>query len=224
MSLQEEIDRRGISEVVHFTTNRGLTGALAERFLLSRPLLKHSDFLRHVLKFNAKDRPEESIYFDKTKDWISFVNLSISEINRTFFGISQSWHQGDDDWWCILAFEARIMTHEGVYFATTNNAYDQCSRGSGASGFDALFAAQVARKSSGRYGPWNVPRATRPNHLTTCEQAEVLYPEKLDLEHLARIYVMEGEHQDKVVGLLQDFGYNSVEVVVSPEKFKGRKN
>lgn len=211
-------------EVLHFTTNRGLTGALAEGFLLSRPLLGKSDLLRHVLKFNSTNRPEESAYFDKTKDWIRYVNLSISEINRRFFEISQGWHLDDDDWWCIISFDTQIMTHRDVFFATTNNGYDQCRRDSGESGFDALFATQVARKSSGHNGPWNISRASRTDQLTTCEQAEVLYPEKLSLEHLIRIYVMEEEHHDRARGLLRDFHYSDVEVDVRPDKFNGRKN
>ncbi|OUS34122.1 hypothetical protein A9Q94_17280 [Rhodobacterales bacterium 56_14_T64] len=225
MSIAAEIARRDISEVLHFTTNRGVTGSLHNRSLLSRPLLDEDQYLRHVLQLNWLDRPEESEFFDKSNDWLRFVNLSLSEINKRLFRLSQQRHNATDLWWCILSFDPIIMTHENVWFATTNNGYDRCIRGEGSDGLDALFAQRVARKSMGITGyPWNVNRLARVDSLPTCEQAEVLYPEQVSLEYLRRIYVMEEEDHDMVAGLLTDFEYEGVEVVVRPEKFGGQPN
>ena len=226
MSLSNAIGRRGISEVVHFTTNRGITGVLAKKFLLSRPLLNEDEYLREVIKFNAQKRLEESAFFDKSEDWIYFVNLSISEINKRFFDISRRRHNNADVWWCILAFDPSIMLHDGVWFATTNNGYDKCTRGYGEKGFEALFAPKIARKTSGNDGrPWSVTRGARAEHLPTCEQAEVLYPEKLALAHLKKVYVEDGDHHDAVVGWLRDFvGDSDIQVHVEREKFAGRMN
>ncbi|MEO9602012.1 DarT ssDNA thymidine ADP-ribosyltransferase family protein [Paraglaciecola sp.] len=225
MSLQIKIEQRGISEVLHFSTNRGVIGVLHSRHLLSRPLLNENAYLRHVLQLNASVRPEESEYFDKSEDWIRFINLSISEINKRFLDVSRKWHNNVDVWWCILAFDPLIMKHDGVRFATTNNGYDQCRRGQSEEGFDALFAPTIRRKASGYNGqPWSVSRQRRPNNLTTCEQAEVLYPEKLSLDYLRTVYVEEDEHHDVVMGWLRDFNYDNIDVVVKPEKFVGRRN
>lgn len=225
MNLKDAINRRGISEVVHFTTNRGLTGSLASKFLKSRSLLKKDDYLRHVIQFNASVRPEESIFFDKSEDWISFVNLSISEINKRFFDFSCKWHNNANIWWCILAFDPLIMLHDRVRFATTNNSYDKCNRGYGKEGFNALFAPEIARMAAGFDGkPWSVTRGTRAAHLPTCEQAEVLYPEELALAYLRKVYVKDGDQHDIVVGWLKEFLDNGVQVCVQPEKFVGRKN
>lgn len=224
MSLQAEIAVREISEVLHFTTNRGLIGSLASQSLLSRPLLGEDAYLRHVLQLNSAVRPEESALFDKTEDWLRFVNLSISEINRRFLDVSRRWHTNSDVWWCILSFSPEVMTHDGVWFATTNNSYDQCKRGQGEAGFASLFEPKVRRKAEGKFGPWNVVRRAREDFLPTCEQAEVLYPEKLNLAHLTTVYVEQEEHQDTVVGWLKDFGYTGVAVAVEPQKFAGRPN
>ena len=226
MSLSNAIERRGISEVVHFTTKRGIVGALAKKHLLSRPLLNEDEYLREVIKFNAGARPEESVFFDKSENWIRFVNLSISEINKRFFDFSRRWHNNTDVWWCILAFDPRIMLHDGVWFATTNSGYDGCTRDCGRRGFEALFAPKIARKTSGIDGrPWSVTRGARAEHLPTCEQAEVLYPEKLALAYLKKVYVEDGDHHDSVVGWLKDFGGDSdIQVHVEREKFVGRKN
>ena len=225
MSLHSAIAERGITEVLHFTTNRGLIGSLASQSLLSRPLLGEDAYLRHVLQLNSAVRPEESALFDKTEDWLRYVNLSISEINRRFLDVSRHWHTNDDVWWCILSFDPAIMTHDGVWFATTNNGYDQCQRGQTEDGFEALFSLSIRRKKHGYNGnPWTVQRFGRAPLLPTCEQAEVLYPESLSLKNLTTVYVEQVEHHDIVAGWLQDFDYSSVNVSVQPQKFMGRQN
>ena len=225
MTIEQAIAERGVEELLHFSTNRGLIGSLHSGHLFSRPLLNEDAYLRHVLKLNATVRPEESFYFDKSEDWIRFVNLSISEINKRFLDVSRKWHNDEDVWWCILAFDSQIMTHEGVWFTTTNNGYDQCCRGQGEVGFNAMFEQKVKRKKVGYDGqPWSVIRGTRPKQLATCEQAEVLYPNKLSLDHLRTVYVEEDEHQDMVVGWLKDFDCTDIKVVVQPQKFIGRSN
>ena len=224
MTIENEIDARGISEILHFTTNRGVTGSLFKRVLMSRPHLNVDQHLRHVLQLNWGIRPEEDAFFDKSESWINFVNLSISEINARLFKLSKDRHTASDLWWCILGFDPKIMSHDGVWFATTNNGYDACSRGKGQIGLQALFGPTVQRKFSGPYGSWSVSRGLRSSELPTCEQAEVLYPDQLSLEYLRKIYVIEDEHHDIITGLLVDFDYENIEVLVEPNKFWGQKN
>lgn len=224
MSIADEIKERGISEILHFTTNRGVTGVLHNHFLMARPRLNADQCLRHVLQLNWENRPEENEFFDKSENWINFVNLSISEINARLFRLSRDRHTASGLWWCILSFDPEIMIHDGVWFATTNNGYDVCVRGKGQLGLQALFASKVQRKANGFYGPWSVLRGQRSTKLPTCEQAEVLYPDQLSLEYLRKIYVEEDEHHDVIAGLLVDFGYKNIEVLVAPYKFRGQPN
>jgi len=116
-------------------------------------------------------RPEESEFFDKGADWLDFVNLSISEINRSFFDFSKRWSHNQEILWVILSFDPIILTHECVYFATTNNSYEHCRREVGVTGLQALFTNLIRRK-----GTWRAHRGSRVDRLPTCEQAEVLYP------------------------------------------------
>lgn len=213
------IKHREISEVCHFTTNRGLVGMLAEGKLLSRRGLPKKSYLMNVAFPNAKYRPEDSAQFNKDKDWLDYVNLSISEINAYFFNVSKRWHKDADVWWAICAFDAEIITHNGVYFATTNNKYGGCIRSDGVEGLEALFAPLIRREPT-----WVVSRRDRSNSLPTCQQAEVLYPGHVEMSHLRRVYVETDEHSDTVRGWLREFGFKGVEVQVSPEKFLGRPN
>jgi ssDNA thymidine ADP-ribosyltransferase, DarT len=219
VTVSDEIARREIREVLHFTTNRGVVGTLAAHALMSRHQLPREKYLEHVLHLNAANRPEAAAYFDKSQNWLDYVNLSISETNSRYLNVSRRWHVAADVWWAILAFDSQIMTHEGVVFATTNNSYELCSRESGLDGLLALFAPQISRKPT-----WRVGRGLRPQNLTTCEQAEVLYPGRLSTEYLRKIYVGEEDHHDLARGWLREFGPVGVHVVISAEKFLGRPN
>lgn len=128
---------RGVTELLHFSTNKGLCGVLATRACKSRPLLTDSEYLEYLYTPNCRQRHE-------TAEWLPFVNLSIENINASFFDISSgTWHAGEDLWWCVLAFDPIVAAHDGVYFATTNNRYTGVHRAPGAAGLEALFAEQV---------------------------------------------------------------------------------
>jgi ssDNA thymidine ADP-ribosyltransferase, DarT len=220
MTIAEEIHRRGIQEVLHFTTNRGIVGILATGELLSRHRLPQEKYLEHVLHVNSATRPEATEAFDKSNNWLDFVNLSISEINRRFFEFSKNWHSEEDIWWGILSFDPVLMTHDRVVFTTTNNSYEEaCHRQGGIDGLNLIFQPDIKRKTG-----WYARRGTRAPNLPTCEQAEVLYQEAVSTTYLRRIYVMEGDHQDQAGGWLKEFGLQQVEVVINPAKFIGCKN
>lgn len=219
MTIQEVIFDRQIESVLHFTTNHGLVGTLVTGSLLSRHRLNHEHYLEHVLHVNAERRPEAAADFDKRENWLDYVNLSISEINRRYLDVSKRRNNNSGVWWCILSFNSDIMTHDRVAFATTNNSYTLCERKVGVEGLEALFAARIQRKQN-----WTVWRGGRPSNLPTCEQAEVLYPEAVSTEYLRCIYVEQDDHHDRVSGWLQEFGFNNVDVVISTEKFLGSPN
>jgi hypothetical protein len=183
-TVAEIVEHRGITEVLHFTTNRGLTGILAKGAVLPRARLPEDKYLEHVYHPNADTR--------KDKAWLDYVNLSISSINTEFFGHSSRWHAHDDVWWCALAFNPAILSDDGVYFATTNNMYTGCRRALGPDGLEALFGDPV-HQYLGHYA-----RRTDDmgDEFTTCHQAEALYPGPLSLERLLRVYVATGPHAD----------------------------
>jgi len=207
MTICDIIKAREITEILHFTTlNKGLTGILDVRMVKSRPLLKDNQRLEFILKLNTVRVLD--------RGWEGFVNLSISRVNYTLLGISaNSWHP--DEKWCILSFDPKILSHEGVFFATTNNAYPKVSRGQGARGLEQLFAQKVA----GRYESSSERHEGIQAFHTTCPQAEVLYPKELPTSYLRIIYVKSVEDSGDVHGLLQVFLHEQVRVVIDPTKF-----
>lgn len=220
MSVLQEISRRKITEILHFTTNRGVVGVLATSFLKSRFRLPQDDYLQYVMHVNATNRPEATGFFDKSKNWLDFVNLSVTEINHRYFKVSQGWHKDSSVWWAILSFDASITAHEGVVFTTTNNSYvDLCRRAPEVDGLCALFEPRIQRKHG-----WTVSRNGRADNLPTCEQAEVLYPEQVSSTYLKKIYVSCAEHHDLIVGWLREYERLDVNVLIEPNKFLGKTN
>jgi len=218
-TIADIIARRRIKEVVHFTTNLGFLGCLAKGSVLPRSRLPKEKLLEHILTLNAPFRTENEPWFDKTKNWTDYVNLSISDISTNLYRHSLGWHAGKNIFWLIMSFDPLLMEEAGVYFCTTNNIYALTSRGTGADGLEALFAQTVPRKHG-----WTASRGNRAQHLPTCEQAEVLYPDGLSLSYLRKVYVGEGEQSDWVYSVLAQYGQDAVEIVIDKAKFQGVPN
>lgn len=213
MSVDRIVRTRGIAEVLHFTTNKGCLGVLAMRALKARKHLSDEKALEFILQINAADRSRDTA-------WHGYVNLSISRINTHFFRTSGSWHRDKDIWWCILSFSSEILGHAGVHFSTTNNMYSGAKRAVGPQGLEALFGSQILHFHS-RYQSQSVVRNKNlPEHMTTCEQAEALYPGDVSTRFLQKIYVAEGTHADEVAGQLRVVDHHHVDIIVDPGKFE----
>ena len=203
---------RGITEILHFTTNKGLIGILATRAVRCRDLLESDQYLEHIYTRNCADRFKDA-------DWTGYVNLSISRVNGPMFDSSERWHATEELWWAVLAFDASILADPDVVFTTTNNTYQAVvKRGGGVDGLAALFAKEVPW---GYYGSVRRRPSGMPDAWTTDAQAEVLYPAKIQIDRLMAIYVREAEHSDAVNGLLGAFpGAPRVPVTHKPEVFQ----
>ena len=200
---------RGITEVLHFTTGNGLLGIMASGKVLSRLQLNEDLYLTEVAFPNNPVR--------KDPEWAGYINMSMSAVNRRMFEFSTRQHASKDVWWAVMSFDPEILAHPGVWFVTTNNTYGVAKRGEGLVALEALFAPSVPW---GWYGASKTRYAGMAEHLTTCPQAEVLYPRELSLEFLRAIYLKDESHVDLVeswFGLLPNAP--RVPVVLKPEVF-----
>lgn len=210
MKIEDIIKRRKIQEILHFTTNKGLTGIVASKAIIARKRLPKENYLEHILFYNCTSRIRD-------REWLDYVNLSITSINLHLFGISSGkWHPDIEGWWCILSFSPEILMHPGVYFCTTNNAYTCVERGLGAMGLEKLFADRIDREPE-----WAATRTgTTPINQPTCNQAEVLYPGKLSLDYLKHIYVQGEEHVWAAESICDMFtGLPEFDINIKPEMF-----
>lgn len=219
MDIEQFIFEKGISEILHFTTERGLTGCAGTGLVLSRKALNEEQFLSYIASPVSSERKEAQDTFNKDEDWLDYINLSISEINTSYFNAARNWFRGEDRWWCIMAFDPIILTHPKVYFTTTNNIYTSVIRTPGCAGLQSMFVETITR-----WRGKTVSRNGRQQRLTTCEQAEVLYPNPLDMKFLRSVYVQNQEQAASIHGTLRSFGFLSVNVSICPEKFLGVPN
>ncbi len=206
MTFDGIIGRRGITEIMHFTTNCGLLGILDSSACKPRLRLNDNQRLEFILHLNTPRVMDQ--------EWGDYLNLSISRLNQNLFDISSiQWHPSAC--WRILCFDVEILKHEGVVFVTTNNIYPSAQRGNGPDALEALFAPLIY----GRYRAQIRRTVDMPLFFTTCEQAEVLYPEGLSTDYLRRIYVLNGDDQDDVSAQLSITRHDHVPVIIDPSKF-----
>ncbi len=210
LSIPDFVRGFGIEEVLHFTTNRGLVGIGATGAVKSRDGLTADAYLEHIYLPNCRSRAGDA-------GWTGYVNLSLTQVNGTLLGISKDrWHVADEVWWCVLAFDPALLSHDGVYFTTTNNIYPAVKRGQGGAGLAALYADKVP----GRYGNLSCRTAHTPRNLPTDPQAEVLYPDQVELGLLRRIYVPEDDYIDAVKGLAATLpSLSGIPIECKPEVF-----
>lgn len=203
-----EAKRRGVTDVVHFTTLQGVVGVLAARAVKSRARLPEDEYLEHVYQPNAR--------FRKDCAWLDYVNLSIERINDGMFTASVKWHAAEGNPWVVLSFDPKILAHPGVVFTTTNNIYPSCKRAEKLAGFNQMFMDPVVGRYNERHD-----RVDKPPQWTTDRQAEVLYPGELSCDYLQRIDVQSEEAVDRIHGALSGLASSEhVHVRHAPEVFQ----
>ena len=199
---------RGITQAVHFTTLKGVIGAIASGFVKSRARLPYDKHLEYVYQPNA--------LFRKDTEWLDYVNLSVERINDWMFSTSVRWHAHDGNPWVVLSFDPQILAHPGVVFTTTNNIYPACHRAEGLTGFNQMFAEVVF----GRYNSRHDRRDKIPAWPTD-RQAEVLYPGELSCDYLQRITVQTEDAVDTIHGMFGGLPHSrEVPVIHDPEAFR----
>lgn len=210
-AIEAYVAARGITEVLHFTTDKGLLGIFATGAVLCRDLLDNEKYIVEIYTPNCNNRLKDA-------HWTGYVNLSISRVNKYMLDRSEEWHSTKDLRWAVLAFDVSLLAHSGVHFTTTNNTYPSLRRGTGVHGLHALFADSV---EWGYYGCHKSRDPGMPDAWTTDPQAEVLYPERVSVGLLRALYLREPEHIDHVAGLMSIFStVPHVPILHKPEVFQ----
>jgi hypothetical protein len=203
MMPSEYAARRGVREILHFTTDKGVMGSLRKQALLSREQLQDDPDLAFILL---------EVWPVKAPQWVDFISLSVQRINLDLW--QRAVRNLPDRWWAVMAFTPAILDDDGVWFSTTNNIYPAAVRGQGTASLASLFADEVA----GRYG-YPHTRDGKDDSQPTDRAAEVLYPTSLGLEHLTGIYVGTADHRRIVCAWCSAFGLDVPPVTISTEIF-----
>lgn len=195
--------RRGVEELLHYTTQRGLHGMIASSAVVSRARLETDEYLSHI---------REPVWPRKDTAWIDHISLSVTSINDDLFFRSRN--HFPSLWWGIVSIEPSIIDDHDVVFTTTNNIYPSVQRGRGLERFEAMFADPVV----GRYGVVKT-RAGLPESQPTDRAAEVLYPGALSTDRVRAVYVLKPEHKHTVLAWCEALDHADLRVEIRPEVF-----
>jgi ssDNA thymidine ADP-ribosyltransferase, DarT len=195
--------RRGVSELLHYTTQKGIHGTIASSALLSRAQLEQEEYLALI---------REPVWPRRDAPWIDHISLSVTTINDDLFWRSRS--HFPLLWWAVVTVSPTVLDDAGVVFTTTNNIYPSVRRGEGVDGFEAMFADEVV----GRYGVVHT-RAGLPDAQPTDRAAEVLYPQRIETGRIQAIYVMEPDHKHMILGWCAALDHQDIPVEVRPDAF-----
>lgn len=193
---------RGITEIVHYTTQRGIFGAIAKGAVLSRARLDEDDWLAHIFS---------GIWDNNAAAQLDNVHLSVGDINAYLLGRSRV--QQPELWWCVLSFPVAVLDDPGVQFTTVNNIWPRRKIGGGVAAFEAMFAPEVL----GRYNDVHErghQTSAQPTHFS----AEVLYPAQLTLDRIQRVYVSKQDHAWSIRSHCETFDRPLLDVVVQPSR------
>ncbi len=202
-SLGEAARRRGVRELVHYTTQKGIHGTIAAKAILSRAQLDKDEYLKHI---------REPVWPRKDPSWVDHISLSVTSINDDLFFRSHGHFQ--HLWWTVLSISTAILEGEGVVFTTTNNIFPKVRRGEGVPGFEAMFSDPVYGKHSSVH-----TRAGVPDCQPTDRAAEVLYPQRISTENVQTVYVLDAEHKRTVLAWCEALDHPELCVEIRPDVF-----
>jgi hypothetical protein len=199
----EAADRRGVSELVHYTTQRGMHGTIASRALLSRARLEKDEYLEHI---------REPVWPRKDPAWVDHISLSVSSINDELFRQSRAHYL--HLWWAVISIDPVILDDADVVFTTTNNIFPKVRRTMGVEGFEAMFDDPVYGKYSAVH-----TRAGLRDCQPTDRAAEVLYPARISTDRVQAVYVLDAEHKRTVLAWCEALDHSDLHVDVRTDLF-----
>lgn len=205
MTTAERARERGITEILHYTSQRGVMGAVMKEAVLSRQQVENDEDVAFIY---------EGVWERKDPDWVDHISLSVSRINLDLYQRSRS--RFPDYWWAIMSFDVATLDHDGIWFTTTNNTYGPCERGQGVGGFEAMFGSPI---EWGHHGSLNVRATSHPDAWPTDRAAEVLYPTRLPLDFLQKVYVPGEQHRRLVDAWSESFRKPPLPVEINLEPF-----
>ena len=209
--FQEEISKRGIEFLIHFTPTINLYSILEHGKLMSRKNLENLD----VEQFDILDYAQftDSIRYDDK----SFINLSISGPNTFLF--SKFRERTKDNMtidWCILKIEPKYIYEKETRFSVTNAA-SNIAKSIGITGdlekFKMLFANSI-----------NMPYGIRGKinlKYPTSVQAEVLVKQDIPAESIIEVCFYSKESFASAKAALSEFDTSNFvvdEEIFSPNR------
>ena len=208
--IKEEVLRRGITRLCHFTPSRNLGQILSGNLgVLATRKLREDE--RHIFAPTDLERLDRHT---------GHISCSIEYPNAWYFDRARSRELLFRDW-AIVFIVPKYLWKDGTLFCPRNAAASFGREvGSGEGAFLRLFASEVV----GAYGRKYSRSPLTPDYCVTDEQAEVLIPEEIALDDILGFAVTSVEQAKneavrlKLLGI-PDKRVQELKVIVAPELF-----
>ena len=214
LEFQNEIEKRGIEYLVHFTPTINLLsifekGKILSRFLIEQFDIEQTDIFDYI-KFT------DEIRFDDK----NYINLSIQHPNSYLFDRFREKTANESHiYWCVLKIDRKFIYIKDTLFSVTNAANRYNKNNIGVTGdinkFRLMFADSLHIKTS--YDSKVVERKNLKLKYTTDEQAEVLVKNEIPLKDILQICFKD--KQDLAAGKAALYEYDTENFVVDATLF-----
>ena len=204
-SIREQVEKRGIRRLCHFTSSRNLFGILSSE----RGLRSPADLHRNGMEVSG-DRFRLDGYPDHVCCSVEFPNAWCFSSIREGRGYAHG---------VVLFIEPVYLWQPGTKFCPVNAATASGRLiGEGPDAFREVFAERVeGRRRTSTRGPHH------PNFLPTNEQAEVLVPSGIPRKHITGVAVRDEAQAAREHHRLLAHGISPPPLVVVPEFYEPQR-
>jgi len=198
--FKEEVARRQITRLVHFTPSINLLSIFEQGALLSCKQLKQLAVEYPKLHLDDYIEINDKLRLDRMED---HINLSVQHPNHWLFRrFREAWHNWCDSW-CVISISPQCLSREGTLFSISN-APSGYSQRYGIDGsfekFLSLFQDRVVTGNA--YNQRILTRSGLADCHPTDVQAEVLVQERLLVREIQEVYFETDEELKRSKGAI----------------------
>lgn len=202
LEFEQEIEKRRIDYLIHFTPTINLLSIFELGKLMSRKLLEEFDVDQTDI-FDYVEFTDEVRFDDK-----SYINLSIQHPNTFLFNrfrVKTAEHIHVN--WCVITIDKKFIYEKNTLFSITNAANSHNKRNVGVTGdldkFKRLFDNSINIVTS--YNSRTITRNNLKDKYPTDEQAEVLVKNEIPIEAIINVCFKDANDLATVKAALSDF-------------------
>lgn len=206
IEFENEITKRGIEYLIHFTPTINLLSIFEQGKILSRALLEQFDVFQtdifDYVEFTDDDRFDDENY----------INLSIQHPNSFLFSrFQQKKSEHIHITWCVLKINPKYIYEKNTLFSVTNAANSHNKRNVGVTGdfekFKKLFDNSINVVTS--YNSRVITRNNIIDKYPTDEQAEVLVKNEIPLSEIIQVCFKNSNDLASAKAALSDYNTNN---------------
>jgi hypothetical protein len=214
LGLKEEVNKRRIECLIHFTPTINLLSIFEQGKLLSRAKLENLDIDQTYI-FDYVEFTDEIRFDDK-----SYINLSIQHPNAFLFNRFREKTKNEIHInWCVLRIDKKYIYFHDTLFSVTNAANSHNKRNIGISGgigkFRQMFNDSLQINTS--YNSKVITRGNLKDKYPTDEQAEVLVKDEILVDDILQVCFKD--EQSLAAGKAALSEYNTSNFVVDSNLF-----